>query len=145
MPQIKVEGADDFHQEVVFSSHASLRMRDEIWEAIVGVAEQAKAEIKRDMPVDTGDARGRWGTPEYVMTRPRYGGAPGQGIWRPDRLNLAHTQGAELSPYEYIERLNEGSSTQAPAGFIDSAVERAMDKAEDDYIAAFVEVWDKSP
>lgn len=32
-------------------------------------------------------------------------------------------QGAQLQPFEYIERLNEGSSQQAPAGFIDVIAE----------------------
>lgn len=144
MPQISIEGADDFRQEVVFSSSVGVRMRDKVWQAIVDTAEEAREDIKRNMPVDYGDAQGRWGNPGWRMVNPRYQGAAGQGIWREDVRNLTHTQGAELAPYEYIERLNEGSSQQAPAGFIDAAVERAVDKAEDTTLAAVVGVWDKS-
>ena len=143
MPNITITGADDFQQEVVFSSGAASRMRADVWQAIVDTAEAARDDIKRNMPVDYGDAQGRWGNPNWRMLNPRYQGAAGQGIWREDVRNLTHTQGAELSPYEYIERLNEGSSQQAPAGFIDSAVERAMDKAEDDTLSAVVGVWEK--
>ena len=35
-------------------------------------------------------------------------------------MGLTVVQGAQLEPYEYIERLNEGSSMQAPAGFLDT-------------------------
>jgi hypothetical protein len=143
MPNITIEGADDFQQEVVFSSSAGVVMRDKVWQAIVDVAEAAREDIKRNMPVDYGDAQGRWGNPQWRMLNPRYQGAAGQGIWREDVRNLTHTQGAELSPFEYIERLNEGSSQQAPAGFIDAAVERAIDKAEDSTLSAVVGVWDK--
>lgn len=67
--------------------------------------------VKIAMPVDTGAARARWGVAE----------APG-GIWDTRNNGLTIEQGAKLEPYEYIERLNEGSSRQAPAGFIDSVV-----------------------
>jgi hypothetical protein len=67
--------------------------------------------VKMAMPVDTGAARARWGV----------AGAPG-GIWETRDNGLTIEHGAQLEPYEYIERLNEGSSKQAPAGFIDSVV-----------------------
>jgi|SRR3990167_634157 len=143
MPQIHIEGAEDFAREVLFAESAKAGIRGEVWEVIKAVATQAREEIKRDMPVDTGDARGRWGTPEYHMTRPRYGGAPGQGIWREDKDNLTHTQGAELSPFEYIERLNEGYSQQAPAGFIDTTVERVNDDLTDGLLNATVQVLER--
>lgn len=73
--------------------------------------------VKVMMPVDEGAARARWGTP----------GAPG-GIWRELDDGLTIEQGAMLEPYEYIIKLNEGSSTQAPAGFIDMEEVRAGDE-----------------
>ena len=77
--------------------------------------------MKIAMPVDTGAARGRWGTP----------GAPG-GVFRVSNDKLTIETGAELEPFEYIQRLNEGSSRQAPAGFIDDEANRlAMEIAED--------------
>jgi hypothetical protein len=73
--------------------------------------------MKLAMPVDTGAARARWGTP----------GAPG-GVWIEQDEGLTIIQGAELQPYEYIERLNEGSSQQAPAGFVDTIAYKAEEE-----------------
>jgi hypothetical protein len=70
--------------------------------------------VKIAMPVDKGLARARWGTP----------GAPG-GIWIEQDAGLTIIQGAELQPFEYINELNEGSSQQAPAGFIDTIAYKA--------------------
>ena len=136
-----IEGTDDFQQEVVFSSDANLAIRDQTWEVIQETSKHVRTLIQMRMPVEYGDAAGRWGNPSYTMKRPRYGGAAGQGIWQEDRLNMAITQGAELEPYEYIERLNEGSSTQAPAGFIDTAAEEGIDRMTDGLLDAIVHVW----
>jgi hypothetical protein len=73
--------------------------------------------MKQAMPVDTGAARARWGTP----------GAPG-GIWIEQDFGLTIIQGAELDPHEYINELNEGSSQQAPAGFIDTIAYKAEEE-----------------
>lgn len=73
--------------------------------------------VKIAMPVDTGAARARWGTP----------GAAG-GIWEVQDDGLTVVQGAQLEPYEYIIRLNEGSSQQAPAGFIDTIAYKAEEE-----------------
>jgi hypothetical protein len=43
-----------------------------------------------------------------------------------------------LEPYEYIKRLNEGYSTQAPAGFIDIEAEKAADEVTDGILSAVV-------
>lgn len=68
--------------------------------------------IKLRMPVDTGAARASWGT-----------------IWQETDDGMTIVQG---SPLPYIERLNDGWSQQAPAGFIDAEAERALDAIEDD-------------
>ena len=93
-------------------------------EAVNGVLDESQAlmsDVEMMMPQDTGWASRRWGNPtEY-------------GIWEVSDDGLAIEQGSDLSEigmYEYITRLNEGSSMQAPAGFIDSAAERAGDKLE---------------
>lgn len=74
-------------------------------------------QIKIAMPVDTGAARARWGI----------AGATG-GIWIEQDEGLTIIQGAQLQPYEYIERLNEGSSMQAPVGFIDTIAYKAEEE-----------------
>ena len=116
MPKISVTGADDFQQEVVFSSRMPRRFRKRGWKILRKVALQAKANIQTAMPVDKGHARARWGSQN----------AP--GIWIENEQLLTVTQGAALNPFEYIVRLNEGSSQQAPAGFIDVNAERALDE-----------------
>jgi hypothetical protein len=78
-----------------------------------------KSYIKFAMPVDTGAAQSRWGE----ETAP--------GIWEVEDDGLTITQGAGLEPFEYISRLNEGSSQQAPAGFIDALVEQVAEELGD--------------
>lgn len=71
----------------------------------------AQRNIKIRMPVDTGAAQASWG-------------AEGEaGIWEFSQDGLEHTQGSELP---YVNRLNDGYSTQAPAGFIDAEHEKAI-------------------
>lgn len=86
-------------------------------------SEALQEDVASQMPVDTGWAQSRWGEI----------GVPG-GVWLVTDNGLTIEQGSDLSAnlglYEYITRLNEGSSTQAPAGFIDAAAERAGDKLE---------------
>lgn len=80
--------------------------------------------MKQAMPVDTGAARARWGTP----------GAPG-GIWEEIDTGLTIIQGAQLDPHEYINELNEGSSQQAPAGFIDTIAYKAEEELVQEIIS----------
>lgn len=80
--------------------------------------------MKTAMPVDTGAARARWGTP----------GAPG-GIWIEQDAGMTIIQGAQLQPFEYIEKLNEGSSQQAPAGFIDTIAYKAEEELVQEIIS----------
>ena len=70
--------------------------------------------VKVVMPVDKGAARTRWGIQ----------GASG-GIWQELDEGMTIIQGARLDPYEYIAKLNEGSSQQAPAGFLDAIAYKA--------------------
>lgn len=73
--------------------------------------------VKTEMPVDTGRARASWGTLAGVFQA-------GDGIWDEEDGGLTITQGTTV---EYVQNLNEGSSSQAPAGFIDTA---AVDASE---------------
>lgn len=78
-------------------------------------------DITAQMPVDTGWAQSRWG--ETAV--------PG-GVWEVRDNGLTIEQGsdlkAQLDLFEYITRLNEGSSKQAPAGFLDASAARAEEK-----------------
>lgn len=90
---------------------------------VLAESEALVEDVAGQMPVDTGWAAGRWGD----------AAVPG-GVWSVTDNGLSIEQGSDLKMlldlYEYIIRLNEGSSQQAPAGFIDAAAERAGDKLE---------------
>lgn len=90
---------------------------------VLAESTQLQTNIVYAMPVDTGWAMSRWGNPEVVG-----------GVWEASEDGLEITQGSDLESqinhYEYIIRLNEGSSMQAPAGFIDTAADRAGDRLE---------------
>jgi hypothetical protein len=89
---------------------------------VLAESEALVEDVAAQMPVDTGWAQSRWG--EVAVAG---------GIWEISDNGLSIEQGSDLSTislYEYITRLNEGSSQQAPAGFIDAAAEKAGDKLE---------------
>lgn len=107
------------------------------------VANLQRAPSQGGTPVDTGWARANWipviGTPSRASTpRPTdEGAARGQaaqvaaqsqsavaGIAASYRLNQGKVTIANNVPY--IVRLNEGSSRQAPAGFVQAAVAQAV-------------------
>lgn len=101
---------------------------------VEAASEALQEDVAGMMPVDTGWAQSRWG--EVAV--------PG-GIWEVSDNGLTIEQGSDLDAtigmFEYITRLNEGSSKQAPAGFIDVAAERAGEKLENrlDEIADMVD------
>lgn len=90
---------------------------------VEAASETLQEDVSSLMPVRTGWAQSRWGDVAI----------PG-GIWIVSDNGLTIEQGSNLKEaldlYEYIIRLNEGSSKQAPAGFIDAAAERAGEKLE---------------
>jgi hypothetical protein len=114
-------------------------------EAVVNIQKAATLELQRGIvvatPVDKGRARGNWqvaqGSPASGDVAPN--GFPGESSAARGAAATAAalTQGAqaaaETKPFSktyvsnrlpYIEALNEGTSTQAPAGFIETAVNR---------------------
>lgn len=92
-------------------------------DAVLEESTTTAVEVEYSMPVLTGWAMGRWGNPAV----------PG-GVWEVSEDGLSIEQGSDLegllNMFEYIVRLNEGSSSQAPAGFIDMAAERGGDRLE---------------
>lgn len=106
------------------------------------VALIADRELVLETPVDTGRARSNWqvslGSP---LTSEREPYSPGEGLGRGEGQNaagaLAQAQeriGARQSEQDiyiqnnvdYIGALNDGSSAQAPAGFVQAAIKRAV-------------------
>lgn len=113
-----------FTLEQTFAQALPAKLRSRVWRRIRVVSFNAERRVKLRMPVRTGRARASWG----------HSSAPAgldEGIWEEKPETLTLTQGSRV---EYIAQLNEGSSTQAPAGFIDAEERRAVDALADGLI-----------
>jgi len=110
----------DLSRERAFAAGLPPAMRRIAWAMVKVVAYAAERRVRVRMPVDTGRARASWGHSSNPA-----GAYDGIWIERPDALTII-----EGSRVEYIEQLNEGSSTQAPAGFIDAKAEIAAIEGE---------------
>ena len=76
--------------------------------------------VKIEMPVDTGRARASWGhwTPSDIVRAGNWTRKDAHWIERDEGLTIE--QGSNVP---YIASLNEGTSNQAPLGFIDKAAD----------------------
>lgn len=106
------------------------------------VALVADRELVLETPVDTGRARSNWQVSlGSALTTEREPFAPGEGLGKGEGANaagaLAQGQdriGARKSEQDiyiqnnvsYIGNLNDGTSAQAPAGFVQAAIKRAV-------------------
>lgn len=85
-------------------------------------------ELRKGTPVDTGHARRNWvpsiGSPHGSETKDDSAHAAGIAEVLRYQLEQGPLWVANVVPY--ILRLNYGHSTQAPAGFVEIAVDRAM-------------------
>lgn len=103
--------------------------------AVVDLGVEIHAEVTDATPVDTGFAANSWvlsiGAPSQ-----RVAGAPGAVDPSVGAASVAETVRAyriELGSVfvannvAYLPRLNDGSSAQAPAGFIEAAIARAVE------------------
>lgn len=107
-----------FDAEDAHSRRLSSNLRRRTWDAVRRVSFNAERQAKTQMPVDTGRARASWGH----STAPA---SAADGVWEEDESSLSITQGSLV---EYIGRLNEGYSKQAPAGFIDAIAYAAREE-----------------
>lgn len=102
-------------------------LRDFTAQRSVGLSLEIHAELTESTPIDTGWARSNWqmavGTPATgVVGSPGSPGSPplvtsyrlGQGP-----INITNN-------VPYIQVLNDGHSQQAPAGFVEAAIDRAV-------------------
>lgn len=115
MPKIEFQFAG-LTKEVKDAAQRPAKLRRLLWTRLRIVSFNAERYIKIRMPVDTGRARASWGHASAPAE-------PGDGVWVENEEELSIEQGSNL---EYIGALNEGSSQQAPAGFIDAEIERAI-------------------
>lgn len=110
--------ASGIEEVVAWASDLKNVMTRAAGDEVEAASEALQEEVAAAMPVDTGWAQSRWGET-----------AVAGGIWEVRDNGLTIEQGSDLKAqidhYEYITRLNEGSSKQAPAGFIDAAAEKA--------------------
>lgn len=104
------------------------QLRKEIAHVIKMLALEIVRELKRGTPVDTGHARRNWiaslGEPnEFEAVSDA---AAEAGIAAVISYTLANGAIWISNVVPYIERLNNGTSTQAPSGFVEIAIDRAM-------------------
>lgn len=138
---------DDFSRRITTLADNVAKNSDTLVRKVALVADQA---VVFGTPVDTGRARSNWiaaigesglfiGTDETISPY-----APGKG----GETGAANAEAARkqaeavVATYEggkgleihitnnlpYIGRLNEGSSAQAPAGYVEAAIQEAVDK-----------------
>ena len=105
--------------------------------AVRSVSFVIEGEVKKLMPKDTGRAAASWGrwTPGDLRAANPDAGA-GDAVWE-EKGDFEITQGSNV---DYVGDLNDGTSQQAPAGFIDRAAEKAqreLNKEIDDLMRAF--------
>ena len=108
------------------------RMRREVEKQCKALALDIDARLRRATPVDTGHARRNW-VPS--VGQPHSGEVSGDGEHATGVAEvLAYTlQAGPLwvsNSVPYINALNYGHSKQAPAGFIERAVDLALQKAQ---------------
>jgi len=104
-----------------------------IKQGVRAVSLEAKRNIQLRMPVRTGRAKSSWGNvpaapPAFVD----------EGIWEVKNNGFTIIQGSKVP---YVEDLNEGHSSQAPAGFIDAEEEAAVDKLDKELGELVLSVW----
>lgn len=119
------------------------RLEGGIQKLVKDVTMQTVEALAGDTPVDTGKARSNWlvslGSEDSEVIEPH---SPGSHLGVNESRNLEATLAAARSAVEartpgqdvivqnnvpYIGLLNEGSSSQAPAAFVESAVQRAVE------------------
>jgi hypothetical protein len=107
----------------------------ELWAKVREVSLAVERRVKTAMPVDTGRARASWGhwSPGDLRASNAAASA-GDAHWKENEGGLELEQGSNV---EYIDDLNDGHSSQAPKGFLDSAAEhgqKVLDQKIDDII-----------
>ena len=118
---VKVEGGDAVLRDL---QRAGQRAQPGARDAVKGASFALEKRIKTEMPVDTGRARASWGhwTPAD-LAKPNEDSSAEDALWQESDGGLTIAQGSNVP---YLASLNEGHSTQAPAGFIDKAAEAAQ-------------------
>lgn len=113
--------------ELTISRTFKAKVEEAVKQELAKAAEALRTSIKTRMPVDTGAAKASWGRKNNSSLAAKKGL---KGVWQISDDGLTAEHGSERDSYNYIKRLNEGYSKQAPAGFIDAEVEKRALKLE---------------
>lgn len=106
-------------QEQAFAAAFNGRLEKQvIVPNVLSESNQGREKIKEAMPVRTGRARSSWGmwTPG-TMVLPNPEANATDAVWEVENEGKSIRQGTDVP---YVPSLNEGSSRQAPRGFIDA-------------------------
>ena len=86
--------------------------------AVKGASFAVEKKIKIEMPVDYGVARASWGHWTDSDLKPGANKSLGNPVWKIEDDGFSLIQGSSVP---YIDDLNNGTSRQAAAGFLDRA------------------------
>jgi hypothetical protein len=110
------------------AARISERLQKEIAHACKMLVLELVRELKRATPVDTGNARWNW-IPSVGVRSTQEADGPDLASLGLERV-LAYTLSSGAlwvsNVVPYIEALNYGHSAQAPAGFVEAAIDRAI-------------------
>lgn len=112
-------------------------LRTELWRVVRIVSFNLERRVKFAMPVRFGRARASWGhwTIADVVRQVKGNiSRAWDALWRENQADLSIEQGSNV---EYVPKLNEGYSKQAPRGFIDDLGDEhqeQLDRLVDDLI-----------
>lgn len=120
MAVIDVDSAE-FRRLMADSTRATPEARRSAWRELRRTTLDVVNLVKRMMPVDTGRARASWGLwTAQDLRQPNAEASQADVVFEWHEASLESVQGTNVP---YVDRLNEGHSRQAPAGFLDMAQE----------------------
>lgn len=118
---------------VARSADARRAFERQVGDVIKAIVLSVDGELREATPVKTGHARANWvpsiGTPHVAESQGDGAHAAGvASILSASPERLAQRGAWESNNVPYINRLNEGSSQQAPANFVQAAIRRGVNK-----------------
>lgn len=127
--------------DIIYLTHLRTLIDEEVHQAVgdemIGLTKSLVANLYLTNPVETGHSRGNWipsigpGNEEPYGSREAPSDVAQDAGLADVEANYRFTPAAPLTiqipnAVEYITNLDEGSSSQAPAGWVEMAIEQAM-------------------
>jgi hypothetical protein len=120
------------------------RLKQEAANAAKALILEIDANLRKATPVDTGHARASWvpsvGTPSSAEPSGRSDSEHEAGIGAVLRFRLEDNELYETNNAPYINQLNLGNSKQAPAGFVEAAIDQAQQTIQQRYDGLQIDV-----